>query len=474
MGELTIKEHDFKNAIRRIKEFSQSSEEEMSLPTVETDGGFLWLGDHKVTGEEFNDRLAIIQELFIEVNDGLIRTGREFGEVYNALQALDKDYIQAILISMKAIEKTSERIEKTQGDIKNIVKDQKRTLEMLKKFKIKLDNYVHLGDIDKLWEDYQDWKNEVSILPDMVENALETGETNSKEITKISENMRLETLRNDSIEKWLTEQTHKLKPVFLLFDDLNKCDHLNDVDDIWHKMKEVQQSIQKIQLKLPEIDDLENTLSEEISKLEPVYNLINEVKILNHLLDIDDMWNKVGKVEQSVQDITEKSTILDAILKKHEEEILRQEAHIASLDKLKHLYEIDNLWNDNKIFSEQISKLIKENDRTNKQIDEVKKNTNSDIELIQNEIESNLKKIEELFEQNGMRKNEIEQIGNQNSELSNIVCRNKKSIDATIERTEASNNKLVETLTKKIKGAYFVASCGMGFAVIELIIMLLR
>ena len=125
MGELTIKEHDFKNAIRRIKEFSQSSEEEMSLPTVETDGGFLWLGDHKVTGEEFNDRLAIIQELFIEVNDGLIRTGREFGEVYNALQALDKDYIQAILISMKAIEKTSERIEKTQGDIKNIVKDQK-------------------------------------------------------------------------------------------------------------------------------------------------------------------------------------------------------------------------------------------------------------------------------------------------------------------------------------------------------------
>ena len=58
--------------------------------------------------------------------------------------------------------------------------------------------------------------------------------------------------------------------------------------------------------------------------------------------------------------------------------------------------------------------------------------------------------------------------------MSNIVCRNKKSIDATIEKTEASNNKLVETLTKKIKGAYFVASCGMGFAVIELIIMLLR
>ena len=74
----------------------------MELNTVRTDGGFLGLGDHKVTGSELNNRLGTIQELLIYLNKTNNRTIKEFGQVYSALEALDKDYNQAILISIKS------------------------------------------------------------------------------------------------------------------------------------------------------------------------------------------------------------------------------------------------------------------------------------------------------------------------------------------------------------------------------------
>ena len=67
------------------------------------------------------------------INDIQTKLIKEFGQVYSALEALDKDYIQAILISIKETEKTSEGIQETQGQIGKIVENQRKTLEELKK-----------------------------------------------------------------------------------------------------------------------------------------------------------------------------------------------------------------------------------------------------------------------------------------------------------------------------------------------------
>lgn len=164
MNELVIKTHDFEQAKRGLKEFSQKNSDELNIDTVRTEGGFLGLGEHKVTGDELNSRLLTIQQHLIYLNTVNDQTIKEFGQVYSALEALDKDYIQAILISIKATETTSERIQTTQEQIKKIVDDQKKTLEVLKKFKQKLDGYAHLEDIDKIWSDCQNWYNEITTL----------------------------------------------------------------------------------------------------------------------------------------------------------------------------------------------------------------------------------------------------------------------------------------------------------------------
>ena len=61
MNEIAIKRHSFDLAKNRLKEFSERREAELEIDKVQTDGGFLGLGDHKVTGYELNRRLETIQ-----------------------------------------------------------------------------------------------------------------------------------------------------------------------------------------------------------------------------------------------------------------------------------------------------------------------------------------------------------------------------------------------------------------------------
>lgn len=161
MGELVIQYHDFENAKKEIKKFSEQITTDLDLKRVDDSKGvgeflgdcFFGRGiglDHKVTGEELNDLTSQIQTHLHSFNNTQIKLIKEFGQVYSALEALDKDYIQAILISIKSTEETSEGIQNSQEQIKKIVENQRKTLEELKKFKQKLDGYAHLGDIDKI------------------------------------------------------------------------------------------------------------------------------------------------------------------------------------------------------------------------------------------------------------------------------------------------------------------------------------
>ena len=149
MDKMVVKYHDFENAKQEIKEFSEQTVTDIDLRRVDSSKSageaitdWLWgrgIGtDHIVKGAELNSVTSQVQECLQSVNATQIKLIKEFGQVYSALEALDKDYIQAILISIKATEKTSEGIQETQGQIGKIVENQRKTLEELKKKKIRL------------------------------------------------------------------------------------------------------------------------------------------------------------------------------------------------------------------------------------------------------------------------------------------------------------------------------------------------
>ena len=175
MNEIAIKQHSFEIAKNRLKEFSEKTETNFELKGVDTDG-FFPFSDHRVTGKEFNEKLVDILKYFTTINETNNKIIKEFREVYNALDVLDKDYITSIVANVKAIEKTSndvriqqnilkqhnEKLENQQNkldihqvEINKSVESISKIVSALKIFKDKLEEYRHLNDIDQISRDIE-------------------------------------------------------------------------------------------------------------------------------------------------------------------------------------------------------------------------------------------------------------------------------------------------------------------------------
>lgn len=289
MNELVIKTHDFEMAKKRLKEFSEKNVCELEIDTVKTEGGFLGLGDHKVTGCELNSRLSIIQQYLIELNITNNKTIKEFGQVYSTFEALDKDYIQAILTSIKSTEKTSECIQETQEKMKRIVDDQKKTLEHLKKFKQKLDGYAHLGDIDKIWSDCHKWYNEITTLSNSISSLMDTSKANAKQTEDLKTVLKaMETKLND-LSKQLNQQIAKFGAIVTFTNELEKIIHLQDIDAMWDSLSNLHNSLTNISNELSCFEDI---VSKQKSDVETVLSFMRNLTDVNHLKDVDDIWMK--------------------------------------------------------------------------------------------------------------------------------------------------------------------------------------
>ena len=153
MNELILQEHKqkFLEAKEGLKRFSEREERDFWLPSVAEDGGLFDLFSHNVTGEELNERLGRVQDILIDLNQDIIENGKEFRQVYDALEALDSEYIPAILLAIQSAEKANTDVRIAQNDIRNILDYQKKTLEILQEFKNRVESYEHLPDIDLLW-----------------------------------------------------------------------------------------------------------------------------------------------------------------------------------------------------------------------------------------------------------------------------------------------------------------------------------
>lgn len=418
MGELVIKTHDFEVAKRGLKEFSQKKAEELELDTVRTDGGFLGLGDHKVTGYELNSRLGTIQQHLIDLNNSNNRNIKEFGQVYSALEALDKGYIQAILISIKATEETSKRIEATQEQIKKIVDDQKKTLEVLKKFKQKLDNYAHLGDIDKIWSDCQKWHKEISALSNSINDATSIGNANTKKIDGIKTTLKTTEDKIASFEKCLNQQISQLESVIAFSCELEKIVHLHDIDEMWESLSNTHNSLQHI---CNDLNSIKNITIKQQTDIEILLKFMESLSGYGHLQDIDEIWSKTEVHSNKLEVLAQQSNNTLELIRINQNYIAELAEYKQSLCGITHLNDVDELWNSNAAHSNQLSELQKQSKETN------------------------------AFIQN-----------------------NKELVDTAIADVIEKNNAAVQTLTKKIKYAYLIAGGSLGLALIELFIIFLK
>ena len=149
--EVNISQHDFDEAKEHLKEFAEQSQDELYFDKVRTHDDFFGIefAEHGVTGKEFNTLVEQTQNYISKFYDNQQKLIEEFGQVYKALEALDKDYIQAIICNVAAIELNNKKILKEQARIDKTIEKQTSTLLALKQFKEKFNEDKHKESIEE-------------------------------------------------------------------------------------------------------------------------------------------------------------------------------------------------------------------------------------------------------------------------------------------------------------------------------------
>lgn len=407
MDEIAIKRHSFDLAKNRLKEFSEKTEAELEIDKVRTDGGFLGLGNHKVTGYELDGRLETIQEHFIAVNTTNNTVIKEFREVYNALDVLDKDYITSIVANVKAIEKTSNDVRVQQGilkqhneklanqqskldvhqvEIEKNVANISKIVAALKVFKEKLEDYKHLTDIDKIWNDCKTIQNEIKVVSDSI----------TKFSKKVTEDIAMAHNKNKALSDQLNRDILKMQKHLEEIDSfvavLNGYTHLQDIDNMWDDLDICKTNIERIngniQAQQSELDNLAVTSE-------------------GHAESIAALFKNLADAEKYAVDSRNLITKLEAFK--------------AEVSALNYLMEVDDIWKD---VEEHTSKLVECEKR--------------------------------------------------DAELAATIQKNKEEANENIAETVQTANAAIETLTKKVKYAYWIAGSSAGLAIIELILLFMK
>lgn len=266
MPSLVIKRHDFQEAKNSLKKYTEQAKKDVELSRVPYNGGWFNLGNHKVTGSEFNNVTSQIQDYIISLHNfgqGLVD---EIEQIYKAFEYLDRDYISGIVASIKAAEEVSRQEQKDRKDIKKLVYQHEQSVAVLKKFKADIDRFSHLTDIDKAWDLIQ---KQIKLSKEFSDYIAELSKIKHlKDIDKLWDTA--ESLKKDvqNIEKFLLEQEKKLASIDSVV--RKQISAINKIEKTQEEKFEV--------LSASQSSALEQIANGQSDRLEKIYKSLEEEK----------------------------------------------------------------------------------------------------------------------------------------------------------------------------------------------------
>ncbi len=419
MEELRIQTHDFEEAKNQLKKFSEETTTDLNLRRVDSGKsvGEFWrdfiLGrgmdtDHVVKGDELNSLTADIQQHLIDINNMQRSFIGEIGHVYSALESLDKDYIQAILIAVKSAQKANGEAKVAQKDIEKTIEEQKKMIKVLQQFKEKLDKFKHIVDIDKMWGELQAYQKSVS----NIQTSLSAFEQHKNRVDKIK--------------------------------------HLPDIDKIWRDIQQQAKDIKSINEESARVNALIGAQAESISVLFSVKEIIDG---LEHLSDIDSLWNNIQTINETISSINNSITKLVSKLEKQGKDIESTNEVIAKITSQKFIFSID-----------ETRELA---DSLTKKVDDIITNSSAMSQNIDNALTriEKVEKISHLYD--------VDIMYEEMHSFKTIVSNLNETKDSLIEENGKLSERIEEVekrFVKKLTIAYALAGGSIGIAIIELIL----
>ena len=416
MGEYEIiKPHSFENAKKHIKAFSNRTSPDLGLDKVNTSGGLFGWFDHNVTGEELNKVTGQIQDYLIKFNGLHSDFINEFGQVYKALESLDKEYIPAILSAVKGAERASEQAKKAQEDIKKIIDGQKKTIKILEDHKAKLDKLKHLTNIDEIWN---------------------TSRTLKKDMDSFKG-------KSDELKKQLGDLEGSIKALQKFANEILDYEHLENVDEMWEKIVSLEDELSE---KSAKIEDLISTTESNAHMLEEISNSISFLNEIEHLRDIDAVWSDVEKHKKDLLELQRASKDASGGIKDLKTSASELLGFKKDLEQQKHLNEIDHIFDK--------------------------------VEDAEAEIKTHTEKLDKLYQaEHILEVDKVWSLSNENSErikeLKGKVDDNASSIEE-LKKQLAGVTSDIEQIKGKIKIALLLGGCAVAIIVVEIILHLAR
>ena len=345
--EINKKRHNFDAKKNSLKKFGETQTQIVEIDDVETEGGLFGLFEHKVTGEELNQRMYTIQTYMVKFNGEMNRVIREFKEVYEAIDILDHDYICDIVANLKSIEKTSNDVRIHQDKlkehtnklslqqskldaecvgIKKMEEEQKVILRVLQKFQERLKSLEHLMDIDSIWHDCKMMRDNVRDLSKQTEVLEQSCEEIRNNIKILEECNKRLVEKTGALEKQIDQQDAALKNKI----EETKQQFLLDVNQTKDAIEQkLQNHVEQMDVEIAQINKQLvrkiGALEEQIDQQDVVLqNKIEETK-QQFLLDMNQTK---GFIEQELQAHVEKTDVLE---QKVDEEIVALKGKIKTL-----------------------------------------------------------------------------------------------------------------------------------------------
>lgn len=302
MEDIQIIKQNFDRAKSVIKKFSNELPQNPRLNKFDEDT-FFGMVSKNVTGKEMNGFVNKVQAAFIESNQASIKIIKEFKEIYNVFEVLDKQYIEYFESAIDNLKKVSGKAQQAgndaidaQKDIKRTVQALRQTIDQLSEYKVhsteridqlrakivlfenkidgslhqlerieeikeQIEGYKHFGDIDAIWADVQSHTSGIKAIHETIKAANST-------LTGL--------------------QMHKMS--------VESIKHLTDVDTIWEDVKRHKSDIVKIDTSLGVID----------ANLLLLNNTKSEMAAIVHLKDIDSLWQDVQRQKKEIFEINTK------------------------------------------------------------------------------------------------------------------------------------------------------------------------
>ena len=444
---MNIIRHNFEDKISEIKRLSNKVPSEVALNSFKTEGA---LFKHRVRGEEINDNLVRpLQQTLISLKSSVYDLFKLSSAVFEALNYLDKDYIDGILSSLQAAtvasgqaKTASEKAETASSQAldasRKALDAQEKISQTIKALKLTVDK---LQEFKKSIEKDVAKKVQVKKLSDKVSLFQQQLEYSSKNAKRIQEKI-------DSLQQFIGS--------------LELLSHLNDVDEIWVDVQEHKSDMSSVSQQISEITiQAEETTKSVMANLAALQSFQQLIESYSHLKDVDAVWEDVqehksdlNSVHQQISDITSKAA-------ETTKSVTANIAALQSFQKLietySHLKDVDAVWEDVQGHKSDLSSMHKQISEITSKAAETTKSLTANIAALQSfqqliESYSHLKDVDVVWEDVQGHKSDLNSVHQQISEI------------------EDENKERECILNKKLRIAYCIAGGSIALTIVHMIL----